>query len=1135
MGLFSRVRRLNGAAASAESAAAALPPDPTLDLDTVPQPAPIAPAASPPRPATASVSSLRDGLQQIYSIRPSRDAFAEEAVKLIARGAGVKAAALLGYEQRGGRMRLLAHVGIDSDAIQILSGDSMVSAWDIPLRSLRNRRINVIEAAQENPFVPKALIAISPRRLTIAALPFFHANAPVGVIVLFSPTARGFADGLLKALSQSLRVCALALSELPPAGAATARPLDEEAGGAQPNLLRGLAALKAELARLSEALDEAERQRAAEAAERVTAQSFLKAAQERSAQLEQELAELRAAGQRVPEIEEQVHSLSRRLAAATEAADAAQTQVAQLQAAVAQGEQRAERDAGAIADLAGLRKQLEQQLQSALDTARQRGEEAAALHAQVADLAPRAAQASDLQTALAATEAAKAETEVVATRLRQELRAAQDQGARSETALAQASAALAASETDRAAVAAQLGDAQDRLAELARAQQELAAVREQAQALEAVRAAREQELDAARAALGAGGQELAATAQRAAARIAELDAERARLADELDRTRAQAEQAAAELQRHAAAVQALQQDLDGGRSALAQAETERGQLAARLAGLEREVEAARAAGATLEARLAEQSEASSRLAAERRELQTRIDALTVGGQSLEQERQAAVSAARQRGAELEAEIGRLTAALDAARSQAASAINRTRDDATATLDGLRVDLAEAVRGRDALQRALGAAQQECAAHQRALADMSAERTRLEAAAERWNAERSELSARIDTGAAERTTLQRAHDEAAARVSALEGDLHAVREQQLAVAETQLAAEREARQLDGEAFAAAEARYQEEIAELRDRLALFNQEQTRLAKELEEKQLLLQSAEHDLTAAIDLSSETDDDDSVLDIDRDYAPEGATSAAAEGLAEVDDDAGGDCVLLDGDEIGAAAARQLAEFGHRVSALAPTPDASDTLKDRTVACAAVNLAAPNAWALLRHMRNGSGIPRMPLIAYALATNAPKGFWLGAVDFAVLPVAQTDLTAMLNRLVPKVKRVIAMSNDIDVMSDVRTQLTGAGISTAVVLDGRQALDLVPTIRPEAAVLHLSPSCVDVFRAIAGLRSAEISRDIPIVFLLDAEAQPREEAFLTAGLRMLTGRGSLAPDGLVDSLASAFDGYRAV
>jgi CheY-like chemotaxis protein len=134
-----------------------------------------------------------------------------------------------------------------------------------------------------------------------------------------------------------------------------------------------------------------------------------------------------------------------------------------------------------------------------------------------------------------------------------------------------------------------------------------------------------------------------------------------------------------------------------------------------------------------------------------------------------------------------------------------------------------------------------------------------------------------------------------------------------------------------------------------------------------------------------------------------------------------------------------------------------------------------------------------------------------------------------------MLNRLAPKLKRVIAMSNDIDVMSDVRSQLTTAGVSTAVVLDGRQALDLVATIRPEAAVLHLSPTCADVFRAIAGLRSAEITRDIPLVFLLDAEAQPREEAFLTAGVKVLSSRGTLAPDALVDSLASAFELYRAV
>jgi CheY-like chemotaxis protein/predicted nucleic acid-binding Zn-ribbon protein len=1032
-------------------------------------------------------------------------------------------------------MRLLAHAGLDSEAVQILSGGQMVSAWDIPLRCLRNRRINVIEAAHENPFVPRALVAISPRRLTIAALPFFHASTPVGVIVLFSPTPRGFADGLLKALSQSMRVCALALSELPAAGSTTARALDEETSGAQPSLLRGLAALKAELVRLTGALEEAERQRATEATERVTAQSFLKAAQERVAQRDQEVAELRAATERLPATEAEIHDLSQRLSVASEAAAAAEAQVAQLQATVAQSAQRAEHDGAAIAELTALRKELEQQLQAALDTARQRGEEASTLHAQVAELAPRAAQVSDLQTALAATDAAKTETEAVVARLRQELLAAQDRSARTETALEQASTALAASERDRTAAAHELNAAERRLAELGRAQEELTALRQHADALAAQQAAHERELDAARTALGAGGQELATSAARAAARLAELESARTQLSDELERARAKADQAAVDLERQSTALATLRKELNGGRGALAEAQAEREELAGRVATLEREAAAARAASASLDARLAEQTDAAAALAAERNALQARVDALAAGGQSLEQERQTAVVAAQRRGAELEAEIGRLTAALDAARSSAAEEINRTRHDASATLDGLRVDLAEAVRGRDELQRALTASQQECATHQRGLADMSAERTRLEIAAERLNADRSELSARIDAAGADRSALQRAHEEALARITTLEADLRTVREQQLTGLETELSAERTARAANEAAFAAAETRYHDEIAELRDRVAVFDQEQTRLSKELEENQLLLQSAEQDLTSAIDLSTDDDDDDAVLDIDRDSAPEALAIAALDVLGEVDAAADSNCILLDVDDVATVAARQLAEFGHRVSTVAPTPAASDALKQRAVACAAVNLAAPEAWTLVRHLRNGSGIPRMPLIAYALATNAPRGFWLGTVDFAVMPIAQTALAEMLNRLAPKLRRVIAMSSDIDVMSEVRSQLGGVGISTAVVLDGRQALDLVPTIRPEAAVLHLSPVCPDVFRAIAGLRSTEITRHIPIVFLLDAVAQPREEAFLTAGLSMLTGRGSLVPDGLAESLASAFEIYRAV
>jgi CheY-like chemotaxis protein len=312
------------------------------------------------------------------------------------------------------------------------------------------------------------------------------------------------------------------------------------------------------------------------------------------------------------------------------------------------------------------------------------------------------------------------------------------------------------------------------------------------------------------------------------------------------------------------------------------------------------------------------------------------------------------------------------------------------------------------------------------------------------------------------------------------------------------------------------------------------LAAQHEDQERLAQQLAEQAELLQSAEQNLgVLEMPAGEELDGDDDVLEIDRDAPDPSETATDQMVVADDAEPDAGELFLLDGGESAAIAATKLAEFGHRVSAMEATTASAATFKDRTIAGAAINLATPESWSLVRHLRTGTDIPRMPLIAYALADKASKGFWLGPVDFTPLPVSQVNLPQLLNRLVPKVRRVLAMSNDIDVMSDVRTQLTAARISTAVVLDGRQALDLVPTIRPEAAVLHLSPTCADVFRAIAGLRSAEISRDIPIIFLLDGEAQPREDAFLTAGLRTLSGRGDLVPGGLVDSLASAFDAYR--
>lgn len=1129
MGLFSSVRARRTKPAPAESHNGR---EPTPAMHR-PQP-----PAGPPNPRG---KSLRDSLHQLYTIRPSRQTFAEEAIKLIAQGAGTKTAALLVYEARHNRAKLLASVGLERDAIEVLSGDLGHGSWDIPVRSLRNRRINVIESAHENPFVPKPIIAINPRRLTIAALPFYHANAPVGVIVLFSPTHRGFADGLLHTLSQAARVCALALAELPSAGVLDAvKGVDDgESSTEQPNLLRGLAALKSELSRLTHALEETERQRASEVAERVSAQSFLQKANERNEELKQEIEALCRQRETIPELQGQIEHLNERLHEAVQMTEQERNQIVHLRSDLEQARGKIEEDTNALRSLSEARDQLKGELEAAQATAKNRDEKINALRREVEELTEQTKVLGDVQGRAAAAETARQSLEEDLAKVREQIAAAQREIAEKNENLERSSASLDQTRAEAENLGRQLADARGRIEQLERESQQLESATEQLESVSAERASLLQEVVALRDQLSISENEAAAAAEASAARIAKLEREQAQLQQELAAASQESGQTVSQLRSQIEASASDRQQLAEKIEALAHVEGERRRLLARVEDVEQELLAAQEANRALEARTAELSQASSRLIAERQELQARVEKLSSSGRKSDQQKQADIDAAQKRLAEAQAEITNLRATMEANRSASAEEIERTRQTAERALEEVRKDLTNALDEKKTLEEWLAQAEERAAEQTRTTEAVRGECDSLHESIEALTAERAALSGRVDTVNADLEALRQERANAAERIAALEKQLEDTRQELLADAASRIAETERTHQAAEaglrEGHAAEVSALQQQIEELRaefeEQLNSLVEEHEQLSRLLEEKDRLLQSAERGLTA-IDLGeAEDEEEESILGIDRSHAPQHDSDDEEEDL---DEEAVVDEVfLLDQGAIGNDAARQLIEFGHRVTAIAPEPGSIPQLKERPACCAAINLAIPTSWETLRSMRNGSGVPKMPLLAYALAEDAPKGFWLGPVDFIPLPVEKNDLRQLLSSMVPKIKRVLAMSNDIDVMGDVRNALADSGISTAVVLDGRQALDLLPTVRPEAAILHLSPSCTDVFRTIAGLRNAEHSRDIPILFLMDSEVQPREEAFLSGGIRMLSGRGNLVPDGLVDTLASALELYR--
>lgn len=155
---------------------------------------------------------LQDRAVGLFHRGLPRSQFAAELLQMVAEAGGSLAGAVLTYNRRKHRLGLLAGHALSDEAREALEGGTLYS-WDIPIRGLRNRRISVIESAHNNPFVPAAVVALSPDDLVVACIPVYHENLPAAAVLLFNTSAAALSDEDLHAITLAVRVGARGLRE----------------------------------------------------------------------------------------------------------------------------------------------------------------------------------------------------------------------------------------------------------------------------------------------------------------------------------------------------------------------------------------------------------------------------------------------------------------------------------------------------------------------------------------------------------------------------------------------------------------------------------------------------------------------------------------------------------------------------------------------------------------------------------------------------------------------------------------------------------------------------------------------------------------------------------------------------------
>src|SRR5206468_1679261 len=130
----------------------------------------------------------------------------EPALAAVLEASHAGAGALCLFDQRHELLRLAAEVGLSDDGCkrlrQIRRGG--MAGWDMPLHSLLNRRVYLIESAAKNRYVPP-LVEAAASVTTIACVPLYAGTTPVASIVLVAVAPERITEQQIGPLSEPLR------------------------------------------------------------------------------------------------------------------------------------------------------------------------------------------------------------------------------------------------------------------------------------------------------------------------------------------------------------------------------------------------------------------------------------------------------------------------------------------------------------------------------------------------------------------------------------------------------------------------------------------------------------------------------------------------------------------------------------------------------------------------------------------------------------------------------------------------------------------------------------------------------------------------------------------------------------------
>jgi CheY-like chemotaxis protein len=177
------------------------------------------------------------------------------------------------------------------------------------------------------------------------------------------------------------------------------------------------------------------------------------------------------------------------------------------------------------------------------------------------------------------------------------------------------------------------------------------------------------------------------------------------------------------------------------------------------------------------------------------------------------------------------------------------------------------------------------------------------------------------------------------------------------------------------------------------------------------------------------------------------------------------------------------------------------------------------------------LAELKSSPEVNRIPIIVCSIIEDESKGFSLGAADYLVKPITESELLRALDRVEHRspVQTVLIVDDEPDAVRLVRRVLESrSGYRVLEAMSGAQAIAAIRDQRPDAVLLDLMMPEIDGFAVLEQMKSSSLTRHIPVIVITAKELTDEDRTRLQGKVTALFNKGGLNAESLLGEIAAA-------